>query len=67
MIKLCAYPGRATATERPSTTDGWTRFKNLASGLPDGFYCPAHSAAIEAIISEGGFEDPENDLPPPAA
>jgi len=26
----------------------------LALGLPDGFYCPAHSTAIEAVISEGG-------------
>jgi hypothetical protein len=65
MIKRCTYPGCAAATERPST-DGWTWFQALPSGLPDGLYCPAHSAAIEAIISEGGLEDPENDLPPAA-
>jgi hypothetical protein len=23
---------------------------------------PAHSAAIEAVINEGGLDDPENDL-----
>jgi hypothetical protein len=32
------------------------------SGPSDGFYCPAHSAAIQTILDEGGFEDPENDL-----
>jgi len=37
--------------------DGWTWFTDLTPGLPDGFY----SAAIETIISEGGFEDPDND------
>jgi len=42
--------------------DGWTWFTDLTPGLPDGLYCPAHSAAIETIISEGGFEDPDNDL-----
>jgi hypothetical protein len=24
--------------------------------------CPAHSAAIEAVINEGDLEDPDNDL-----
>ena len=63
MIKRCTYPGCAAATERPST-DVWTWFEDSALGLPDGFYCPAHSTAIATIIREGGFEDPENDLPP---
>jgi hypothetical protein len=37
-------------------------FRDLALGLPDGWCCPAHSTAIEAVISEGGLEDPDNDL-----
>ncbi len=60
-LKQCTYPGCASATERPFT-DGWTWFQDLAPGLPDGFYCPAHSAAIEAVVSEGGLDDPDNDL-----
>jgi hypothetical protein len=50
-LEQCTYPGCASATERPAT-DGWTWFQDLASGLDDGFYCPAHSAAIEALNSE---------------
>jgi hypothetical protein len=30
--------------------------------LPEGFYCPAHSAAIKAVEDEGGLDDPNNDL-----
>jgi hypothetical protein len=60
-LKQCTYPGCASATGRPFT-DGWTWFQDLAPGLPDGFYCPAHSAAIEAVVSEGGLDDPDNDL-----
>jgi len=59
--KRCAYPGCVAATERPGA-DGWTWFQDLGpSGPPDGLYCPAHSAAIKAIIEQGGFEDPDND------
>jgi len=60
MITRCTYPGCAAATERTSTS-GWSWFQDLAPGLPDGFYCSADSAAIQTIIDEGGFEDPEND------
>ena len=63
MIERCTYPGCAAAAEGP-TADGWTWFQDLAPGPPDGFYCPAHSTAIQTIIDEGGFEDPENDLTP---
>jgi hypothetical protein len=59
--KRCTYPGCATETERPAI-DGWTWFQNLkAPSLPDGLYCPAHAAAIEALINEGGLDDPDND------
>jgi hypothetical protein len=63
--KQCTYPGCSSATERPAA-DGWTWFEDLALGLPDGLYCPAHSAAIEAVISEGGLNDPDNDRGSPA-
>jgi hypothetical protein len=60
--RKCTYPSCPAETERPGA-DGWTWFEDLrAPGLPDGLYCPAHSAAIEAVINEGGLEDPENDL-----
>jgi len=64
MSTQCSYPGCAAATERPAS-DGWTWFQDLTPGLPDGFYCPAHSAAIETVIQEGGLEDPDNDLEDP--
>jgi hypothetical protein len=63
-MKPCTYPGCAATTDQPAR-DGWTWFEDLASGLSHGFYCPAHSAAIEAIMREGGLDDPDNDLPPP--
>jgi hypothetical protein len=56
----CTYPGSAAATERVAAP-GWSWFHALEF-LPDGFYCPAHSAAIERSISDGRFEDPENGL-----
>jgi hypothetical protein len=56
----CAYPGCTAATETPGV-EGWTWFQDLGrSGLPDGFYCPAHAAAINTVIDEGGFDDPDN-------
>jgi hypothetical protein len=59
-MKPCTYPG-CPATTDPPASDGWTWFEDSAPGLPDGFYYPAHSAAIEAVIREGGLHDPDNE------
>jgi hypothetical protein len=46
-LNRCTYPGCTATTERPATDGRWAWFQDLgAPGLPDGFYCPAHSAAI---------------------
>jgi len=61
-LKRCTYPGCAATTARPAT-DGWTWFQDMGvPGLPDGLYCPAHSAGIEALINDGGLDDPDNNL-----
>ena len=45
-----------------ATGDRRTWFQDMGvPGLPDGFYCPAHSAAIKAVEDEGGLDDPDND------
>jgi hypothetical protein len=55
----CAYPGC------PATTNNrlrWAYLMDWPGGLPDGYYCPAHAEALEAVLGEGGFDEPENDL-----
>jgi hypothetical protein len=59
--KTCAFEDCTATTERPAA-DGWTYLTDWP-GVKDGLYCPAHAAALEAILIEGGLEDPENDLP----
>lgn len=63
MTARCTWQGCAATTERPAL-DGWTYLADRGHGIRDGIYCPAHAAAIEAVESEGGLDDPDNDTPP---
>jgi hypothetical protein len=57
----CAYPGCPAKTDNRLRWGYWD-FAETPGGLPDGYYCPAHSDALEALACDGGFEDRENDL-----
>jgi hypothetical protein len=41
--------------------DGWSNLSDWGPAVPDGYYCPARAAALEAVLLEGGFDDPEDD------
>jgi hypothetical protein len=60
MTAKCTWEGCPATTERPAL-DGWTYLSDYGPGIKDGIYCPAHAAAIEAVRSEGGLDEPEND------
>jgi hypothetical protein len=61
----CTWIGCPATTERPAL-DGWTYLTDWGHGIKDDglYYCPAHAAALEAILREGGLDDPENDAEP---
>jgi hypothetical protein len=37
-----------------------TGMRISGAAVPDGYYCPAHAAALEAVLMEGGFDEPED-------
>ena len=63
MTTKCTYDGCPATTERPAL-DGWTYHSDWGHAIKGGLYCPAHAAAIETVLREGGLDEPENDLPP---
>ena len=52
MTTNCTWEGCAATTEAPAL-DGWIELLDWGGGINDGFYCPAHTAAI--------IDDAEND------
>jgi hypothetical protein len=56
----CSFDGCSAKSNQP-TLDGWTQITGWR-GVKSGVYCPNHAAALEAVCTEGGIEDPENDL-----
>jgi hypothetical protein len=58
-VEKCSYKGcRATTTQW--LDDGWSNLVDWGPAVPDGYYCPAHAEALEAVLMEGGFDDPED-------
>jgi len=53
MVKRCAYPGCAAATERPET-DGWTWFTDLTPGWerppPAGYVIQTACSDLDAVV-----------------
>jgi hypothetical protein len=60
-MEKCRFEGCTATTERPGI-DKWAWLSGYPVGVPDGFYCPRHAAAIEELLVEGGLDDPESDL-----
>ena len=51
----CTFEGCHRSTERP-IAPGWAWLDNFpAPGIKDGYYCPRHVAAIEALDISGGL------------
>jgi hypothetical protein len=61
MMAKCASEGCGATTETPGA-NGWRYLFDWGHGIETGDYCPAHADALEAVLMEGGFDDPENDL-----
>jgi hypothetical protein len=53
----CTWKGCALITERPAL-DGWTHLSKWGDGIKDGFYCPAHTAAIIDAEDDDDRADP---------
>ena len=56
----CTFAGCWRTSEQPSL-DGWTGFDDLAPGVPDGWYCREHVAALEALLVAGKLDDLDDD------
>jgi hypothetical protein len=61
MTIRCSWDDCKASTEWPFA-EGWGDLADWPAPVKDGFYCPAHTDALEIMLEEGGFEDPENDL-----
>jgi hypothetical protein len=46
MTTKCTSQGCTATTERRTPGGGWTHLADWGGGIKDGFYCPAHTAAI---------------------
>lgn len=57
MTVKCAWAGCLATADRPAPA-GWVWLAEWGPGIPDGFYCPDHAAAIEAVREQGGLDDP---------
>jgi hypothetical protein len=60
---LCDWPGCSTRGN-PYEDDGWCFYFRYHLWLPEGFYCPAHTAFIEAGKQNGFFDDWPRDMSP---
>jgi len=54
----CAAIARDASRRGPREAAAADRLAVEASNA----YCPAHSAGIEALINDGGLDDPDNNL-----
>ena len=66
MLHHCKFEGCRKTVEYPQTfmfpPEGWSYLYKYGPGIPDGLHCKEHADAIEAVLMEGGLDDPENDL-----
>lgn len=62
MSTRCTFEGCHRISERPSSS-GWAFLTAWGPGIEDGFYCPQHAAALEALHVSGeldaDFDDEE--------
>jgi hypothetical protein len=61
--ETCEWPG-CTATGDPCKDHGWCFFLRYYLQLPEGFYCPEHTAFIEEGQRTGYFKDWPRDMSP---
>lgn len=51
MAYRCTFDGCRNTTESP-VSDRWRWLQDWGPGIPDGYYCPDHAHAIEAIVDD---------------
>jgi hypothetical protein len=51
MLRRCEFEGCNKTSEHPRL-QGWSYLTDWGPGVPDGYYCPEHKEAIEAIHHE---------------
>jgi hypothetical protein len=60
MLIECTYDNCRGTTDAPRA-HGWSYLFDWGHGIESGDHCPAHAATLEAVLMDGGFDDPEND------
>jgi hypothetical protein len=53
----CAFPGCHCSTNRHPYLVGWASLAKWGPGIPDGWYCGPHAAALDAMLESGELED----------
>jgi hypothetical protein len=51
----CTFAGCWQKTSQPFT-DGWTNLGPWGPGIPEGWYCKPHAAALEALEESGELD-----------
>jgi hypothetical protein len=66
MLHRCTFEGCRKTVEYPQNfalpPKGWSYLVDWGPGIQDGLYCKEHADALEAVLMQGGLDDPENDL-----
>ena len=64
MSTHCTFEGCHRTSERPIAS-GWVLLTDWGPGIKNGFYCPQHVAALEALHVSGDLDADLDDEEPP--
>jgi hypothetical protein len=60
VMTRCRFEGCHRSTDHPHE-GGWSFLCDWGPGVKDGFYCPTHGDALEALNLSGELEDVSSD------